>query len=76
MILPSEIEIPASAPTELRQRRRYDIQLQEELLVPELWRMLRTRRSLIVGCAVAGLLLAAFYVVVRSPRYEAEARSK
>ncbi len=74
MILSSEIEIPASAPTELRQRRRYDIQLQEELLLPEVGRMLRTRRSLIVGCMLAGLLLAGFYIVVRSSRYESTAR--
>ena len=74
MILPSEIAIPTSGSAELRQFRRDDVPVQEELLLPELGRMLRTRRSLIVGCVLAGLLLAGFYIVVRSSRYEATAR--
>jgi len=46
----------------------------EELLLPELWRMLRTRCSAIVGCTLACLALALLYVALRSPRYEASAQ--
>jgi succinoglycan biosynthesis transport protein ExoP len=45
-----------------------------ELAVPEIMRMLRRRVRLVVACALAGLLLAGGYVVLRSPRYEAMAR--
>jgi len=46
----------------------------EELLPAEVWRMLRKRKTLIAACTLACTLLAALYVVVRSPRYEATAR--
>ena len=74
MILPSDIEIPQPGSTGLRQLPREQVPLTEELLLPELGRMLRTRRSLIVGCMVTCMLLAASYVLVRSSRYEATAR--
>ena len=48
MILPPDIEIPQSGSTGLRQFARDQVSPQEELLLPELGRMLRTRRSLIV----------------------------
>ena len=44
-----------------------------ELLLPELWRTLRTCSSVIAGCALAFLVLAALYVLIKSPRYEASA---
>ena len=46
----------------------------DELVLPEIWRMLRKNRLLIVGCTLAGLLLAGLYILLRSPRYEASAR--
>src|SRR5579875_376818 len=45
-----------------------------ELVLPELWRVLRKRRRVIAGYAAACLLLAALYVIVKSPRYEAVAQ--
>ena len=52
-------------------RERYA--LREELLVPELSRVLRTNWRVIVGCAVMCLLLSIGYVLFRGPRYEASA---
>ena len=46
----------------------------EEQVLAEVWRMLRRRKFLIVGCCVACLLLASLYVLLKSPRYEATAR--
>ena len=40
----------------------------------EIWRMLRKRKFLIAGWALACTLLAGLYVAVKSPRYEATAR--
>src|SRR5271167_2483730 len=48
--------------------------ISDELVLPEIWRMLRKNRLLIVGCTLAGLLLAGLYILLRSPRYEACAR--
>lgn len=74
MIPPRNTELP---PLELNAIRRFHgdpVPLQEDLLLPEVWRMLRGRRSLIVGCALGCLLLSGFYILVRSSRYEATAR--
>lgn len=46
----------------------------QELVLLELWRTLRTRWFVIVGWAAACLLLAVMYVLIKSPRYEASAR--
>ena len=46
----------------------------DELVVAEVWRMLRKRKLLIAGWALGCTLLAGLYVVVKSPRYEATAR--
>lgn len=45
-----------------------------ELLLPELWRMLRTHWRVISWCTVTCITLAALYVIIRSPRYEASAQ--
>src|SRR5208283_5517421 len=47
---------------------------QDDLVLAEIWRMLRKRRFLIAGWVLACTLLAGLYVVVKSPRYEATAR--
>jgi uncharacterized protein involved in exopolysaccharide biosynthesis len=73
-MLPPAIEIPQPSSAGLRQFPREQVPSQEELLLPELGRMLRTRRSLIVGCVITCLLLAGFYILVRGARYEATAR--
>ena len=46
----------------------------DELVVAEVWRMLRKRKLLIAGWALGCALLAGLYVAVKSPRYEATAR--
>jgi len=46
----------------------------DDLVVTEVWRMLRKRKLLIAGWALGCTLLAALYIIVRSPRYEATAR--
>lgn len=43
-------------------------------MLPELGRVLRTRYSLIVGCALACLMVSGLYILIRSSRYQAEAR--
>jgi succinoglycan biosynthesis transport protein ExoP len=43
----------------------------EELLLPELWRMLRIRWRVLAACVSLCLLLSILYIIVRSPRYEA-----
>jgi polysaccharide biosynthesis transport protein len=45
-----------------------------ELLLPEILLVLRRRRFVIAGCTLLGLLLAVFYVLLRDPRYEAQAQ--
>jgi len=45
-----------------------------ELLLPELWRMLRLRWRVIAACAAACLLMATLYVLLKAPRYQATAR--
>ncbi len=45
-----------------------------ELLLPEIFQVLRRRAWVIGGCSVLGLLLALAYVLLRSPRYEAVAQ--
>jgi succinoglycan biosynthesis transport protein ExoP len=72
--LPSAPELPQAESTEIRRYHRDDAPQPEELLLPELWRMLRVRWTLIVGCALACLLLSLFYVSLRCARYEATAR--
>ena len=57
-----------------RQPVLYPQQPYEEAVAAEVWRMLRRRKLLIAASTLAGVLLAALYVVVRSPRYEATAR--
>jgi len=44
-----------------------------ELLLPELWRMLRLRRWVIAGCVGASLLLTVAYVLIKDARYQAAA---
>jgi succinoglycan biosynthesis transport protein ExoP len=46
----------------------------EELLLPELSRMLRTHWRVIGGCAATCLLLSLLYVCIRNPRYEASSQ--
>ncbi len=46
----------------------------DELVLAEVWRMLRKRKYLIAAWALACTLLAGLYIVVRSPRYESTAR--
>ena len=46
----------------------------EEQVLAEVWTMLRRRKLLILGCCGACLLLAALYILLKSPRYEATAR--
>ena len=74
MILPSETEIQQPDKAGMQRLACDGAPLQEELLLPELGRMLRTRRSLIVGCVLTCLLLSLLYILVRSSRYEATAR--
>ncbi len=62
MILPAPSEVPLV------------VSGREELLLPELWRMLRARWPVIAGVAAAGLLLATLYVLIGRPRYEASAQ--
>ncbi|MFZ0705933.1 MAG: polysaccharide biosynthesis tyrosine autokinase [Candidatus Korobacteraceae bacterium] len=45
-----------------------------ELLLPEIFQVLRRRAWVIGGCSLLGLALALLYVVLRAPRYEAEAQ--
>lgn len=45
-----------------------------ELLLPEIFQVLRRRLWVIAGCALSGLLLAVLYVVLHAPRYEAVAQ--
>ena len=45
-----------------------------ELLLPELWRVLRKRWRVVAGCVAACLLLATLYVTLKRPRYEARAQ--
>jgi polysaccharide biosynthesis transport protein len=51
-----------------------DHALREELLLPELSRMIRTHWRVIAGCTAACLLLSLSYVALRSPLYEANAQ--
>ena len=74
MILPSDTEIPQPGSTGVRPFHCADTPPPDGLLLPELWLMLRTRRSLIVGCVLACLLLSGSYILVRSSRYEATAQ--
>ncbi len=45
-----------------------------ELLLPEIFLVLRRRAWVIAGCSLAGLLLALSYVGLRAPRYDAAAQ--
>ncbi|MGD0929525.1 MAG: polysaccharide biosynthesis tyrosine autokinase [Candidatus Korobacteraceae bacterium] len=75
MILPANSELRQHQPSEIRSYYHSDPPVRdEELVLLELWRTLRTRWSVMVGCAAACLLLATLYVLIRSPRYEASAR--
>ena len=46
----------------------------EELVLPELWRMLRMRRVVIIAAIAGCFLTAILYVLLRTPRYEAVAQ--
>ena len=75
MILPSDVPIRQNA--RFDQRLYYDsapVTPTRELLLPELWRMLRLRRWVIAGCIGASLLLTVAYVLIKDSRYEAAAR--
>lgn len=75
MILPSDVPIRQNARFE--QRLYYDsapATPSRELLLPELWRMLRLRRWVIAGWIGASLLLTVAYVLIKDSRYEAAAR--
>ena len=74
MIPPSTPEFPQPRSSGIRRLAGNDSPPQEELLVPQMWRMLRTRRSLIVGWVLACLLLSVLYILGRSSRYQATAR--
>ena len=45
-----------------------------ELLLSDMLQVLRRRRFIIAGCTLLGLLLAVFYILLRDPRYEAQAQ--
>ena len=45
-----------------------------ELLLPEIFQVLRRRAWVIAGCSLSGLLLAVFYLALRAPCYEAAAQ--
>ena len=75
MILPVNSEVSQEQPRALAEPYRPDSTLESrELLVPELWRTLRTRWPVITGCVIGCLLLALLYVVLKSSKYEASAR--
>jgi polysaccharide biosynthesis transport protein len=74
VIPPSTPEFPQPRSSGIRRLAGNDSSPQEELLVPQMWRMLRTRRSLIVGWVLACLLLSVLYIIGRSSRYQAAAR--
>ena len=74
MILPVNSELVRSSLTRTVRPLPEEADAGHELWLPELWRMLRSRRVLILGCIAAGVLLSALYVLVRSPRYDANAR--
>ena len=74
MILPANSEIRQHQLSDVRSYPSDPPARGEELVLLELWRTLRTRWSVIVGCAGVCLLLATLYVLIKSPRYEASAR--
>ena len=75
MFLPPPYELaPSESPARQYEYRGREHSRADELLLPELWRMLRMRGRAIVACVVAGLVLALLYILVKSPRYEASAQ--
>jgi capsular exopolysaccharide synthesis family protein len=75
VILPAHSELRPPEPSDIRLYHQHDLAAGNgELWLPEMWRTLRMRCPVIVGCAVACLFLAALYVLIKSPRYQASAR--
>ena len=75
MILPANSESPQAGPYGIRPYNAHNPALQSgELLLPELWRTLRTRWLAILGCMIGCLILALLYVALKSSKYEAVAR--
>jgi capsular exopolysaccharide synthesis family protein len=75
VILPANSELRQRQPPDIHSYHRSDPPLHdEELVLLQLWRTLRTRWSVIAACAGACLFLATLYVLIKSPRYEASAR--
>jgi succinoglycan biosynthesis transport protein ExoP len=75
VILPVNSE--TREPVRPEQRLYYDYASgapSRELLLPELWRMLRLRWRVIGACVSACLLLASGYIVIKDSRYQATAR--
>lgn len=74
MIQPVNTDTPQLA--SYNQRLYYEAALgaSREQLLPELLRMLRLRRRVIVACALGCLVLSIAYVIVKAPRYQATAR--
>lgn len=72
MILPTETAIRQAGNCE--QHPYYDSAIlppSRELLLPELWRMLRRRRRVLVASTSFFLLLSMAYVLIKDSRYEA-----
>jgi succinoglycan biosynthesis transport protein ExoP len=67
-------DTPQLTIAEQREYRALPEAPQEELLLAEIWWMLRKRKMLIVVSSLVCTLLAGLYVAVKSPRYEATAR--
>jgi succinoglycan biosynthesis transport protein ExoP len=75
VILPANCENGRStSPPPCHYRENEAYAARGELLLPELWRMLRTHWRIVVWCAVACLGLSILYVLIRSSRYEASAQ--
>jgi len=73
--MPANSELGQHQPSDIRSYYLSDQPVRDqELVLLELWRTLRTRWFVIVGWAAACLLLATLYVLIKSPRYEAGAR--
>lgn len=75
MILPANSELRQHQSSDIRSYYHSGSPVRDqELVLLELWRTLRTRWPVIAAFAGACLLLATLYVLIKSPRYEASAR--
>ncbi len=74
MIPPATPENQQLVPWELRAYSALQGAPPDDLLVTEVWRMLRKRKLLIAGWALSCTLLAGLYIALKSPSYEATAR--